>query len=247
MIDHSDAFLEQTTVCLPCKHPLPCCIPHPLLYSVNSPVRHKLSPNSYWCLQETAINIGFACSLLRNDMTQYIISANLPEVLVLEDAGKTEEAYKLAHSKIGEQLVDALQCMAEAKAADGGDNALIIDGKALLHGLATDLKGQLLQVDAMHGLALKHSCDCCRCQVHHPLMLPGCCHHCQLLAPIYSRMPRLKRSSSGVALSSTWWHWTCNSMYCCWHLTTQAHTAACSPQLIPKKLCSSRHLNPAAT
>jgi len=67
-------------------------------------------------VQETAINIGFACSLLRNDMTQYIISANLPEVLALEEAGKVDEAYTLAHSKIGEQLQDALQCMAEAKA-----------------------------------------------------------------------------------------------------------------------------------
>ena len=97
-------------------------------------------------MQETAVNIGFACSLLRNDMTQYIISANLPEVLALEEAGKMDDAYAAAHSKIGEQLQDALQCMAEAKAADGGDNALIIDGKALLHALATDLKGQLLQV-----------------------------------------------------------------------------------------------------
>lgn len=96
-------------------------------------------------MQETAINIGFACSLLRNDMTQYIISANMPEILALEDAGKTEEAYALAHTKIGEQLQDALQCMAEAKAAGGGDNALVIDGKALLHGLASDLKAQLLQ------------------------------------------------------------------------------------------------------
>lgn len=78
-------------------------------------------------------------------MTQYIISANLPEILALEDAGKAEEAYALAHTKIGEQLQDALQCMAEAAAAGGGDNALVIDGKALLHGLAEDLKAHLLQ------------------------------------------------------------------------------------------------------
>ena len=83
-------------------------------------------------------------------MTQYIISANLPEILTLEDAGKQEEAYALAHTKIGEQLQDALQCMAEAKAAGGGDNALVIDGKALLHGLAHDLKGQLLQASSAH-------------------------------------------------------------------------------------------------
>ena len=79
-------------------------------------------------------------------MTQYIISANMPEILELEEAGKMDEAYALAHQKIGEQLQDALQCLAEAKAAGAGDNALIIDGKALLHGLSKDLKAQLLQV-----------------------------------------------------------------------------------------------------
>ena len=97
-------------------------------------------------MQETAINIGFACSLLRNDMTQYIISANLPEVLALEEGGKVDDAYALAHTKIGEQLQDALQCMAEARGAGGGDNALIIDGKALLHALDGRLKAQLLLV-----------------------------------------------------------------------------------------------------
>ena len=100
-------------------------------------------------MQETAINIGFACSLLRNDMTQYIISANLPEVLALEEAGQVDEAYALAHAKIGEQLQDALQCMAEAQAAGSGDNALIIDGKALLHALDARLKAQLLQVGCL--------------------------------------------------------------------------------------------------
>lgn len=99
-------------------------------------------------LQETAINIGFACSLLRSDMTQYIISANLPEVLALEDGGRTEEAYALAHSKIQEQLQDALKSMAEG-AAEGLDNALVIDGKALLHGLAPDVKASLLQVSCL--------------------------------------------------------------------------------------------------
>lgn len=96
-------------------------------------------------VQETAINIGFACSLLRSDMTQYIISANLPEVLALEDAGRTDDAYALAHSKITEQLQDALKSMAEVGPA-GTDNALVIDGKALLHGLAPDTKATLLQV-----------------------------------------------------------------------------------------------------
>ena len=40
--------------------------------------------------QETAINIAFACSLLRSDMTQYIVNVDCPEVAVLEDAGRKE-------------------------------------------------------------------------------------------------------------------------------------------------------------
>ncbi|KAK9844803.1 hypothetical protein WJX74_007043 [Apatococcus lobatus] len=71
--------------------------------------------------QETAINIGFACSLLRNDMRQYIISANVAEL-------KEVEAHILS------------------KAHEDGDNALIIDGKALSHGLAADLRAHLLSV-----------------------------------------------------------------------------------------------------
>lgn len=78
-------------------------------------------------------------------MTQYIISANLPEVLALEDTGRADDAFALAHAKIIEQLQDALKCMAGADAG-GTDNALIIDGKALLHGLAPDVKATLLQV-----------------------------------------------------------------------------------------------------
>ncbi len=52
------------------------------------------------CVQETAINIGFACSLLRTDMTQYIISANVPEVVSLEDQGNHEQAFKVAHAAV---------------------------------------------------------------------------------------------------------------------------------------------------
>ncbi len=31
-------------------------------------------------VQETAINVGFACSLLRSDMAQHIVTANTREV-----------------------------------------------------------------------------------------------------------------------------------------------------------------------
>ena len=41
-------------------------------------------------LQETAINIAFACSLLRSNMTQYIVNVDCAEVTALEEAGKKE-------------------------------------------------------------------------------------------------------------------------------------------------------------
>ncbi len=96
-------------------------------------------------LQETAINIGFACNLLRNDMRQYIITANLPEVLALDEAGKVAEAYSLAHSRVQQQLQEA-ESHIISMAHEDGDNALIIDGKALAHGLAADLCALLLSV-----------------------------------------------------------------------------------------------------
>lgn len=49
---------------------------------------------------ETAINIGFACSLLRDDMTQYHVTASFPGVEELEKAGKEDEAYDLACEKV---------------------------------------------------------------------------------------------------------------------------------------------------
>ena len=45
--------------------------------------------------QETAINIAFACSLLRSDMTQYIVNVDCPEVAILEDAGRKEVQPKM--------------------------------------------------------------------------------------------------------------------------------------------------------
>ena len=51
----------------------------------------------------------------------------------------------MAHSRAVQQLQDVLRFMAEA-AGKGPDNALIIDGKALTHALAPDVKALLLEV-----------------------------------------------------------------------------------------------------
>lgn len=46
-------------------------------------------------MQETAINIAFATSLLRTDMTQYIVNVDSPEVVELEEAGRKEVSQSL--------------------------------------------------------------------------------------------------------------------------------------------------------
>lgn len=78
-------------------------------------------------------------------MTQYTISANTPDVVALEEQGKMQAAYDLSHTKIQAQLADVLKDMAE-RPGDEQDNALIIDGKALLHALNPDTKAKLLEV-----------------------------------------------------------------------------------------------------
>ncbi|BDA43574.1 Phospholipid-transporting ATPase 3 [Coccomyxa sp. Obi] len=94
--------------------------------------------------QETAINIGFACSLLRTEMVQYIVTASTKEVDALEDEGRYKEAEALAAATVREQLSDALRHM--ARDSSEGGNALIIDGKALVHALADDCRSALLAV-----------------------------------------------------------------------------------------------------
>lgn len=56
-----------------------------------------------------------------------------------------QEAAKLAHDKVLQQLNDALAHM-KGNEGEGTDNALIIDGKALGHALAEDARSQLLAV-----------------------------------------------------------------------------------------------------
>jgi hypothetical protein len=62
-----------------------------------------------------------------------------------------EEAQAVARGCVKQQLTDALGHMT-CRRDDGGDNVLIIDGKALLHALADDMKATLLQVVPPSGL-----------------------------------------------------------------------------------------------
>ena len=56
--------------------------------------------------RETAINIGFACSLLRNDMLVHNVTSDTPEVIAALDKNDAERAAQLAHAAVGRQLDD---------------------------------------------------------------------------------------------------------------------------------------------
>ncbi|GAB4842574.1 Probable phospholipid-transporting ATPase 4 [Ancistrocladus abbreviatus] len=87
---------------------------------------------------ETAINIGFACSLLRQGMKQICISITNME----EGAQDTKETVK---ENILLQITNASQ-MIKLEKDPYAAFALIIDGKALAHALEDDMKHQFLNL-----------------------------------------------------------------------------------------------------
>ncbi|KAK8537546.1 hypothetical protein V6N13_096633 [Hibiscus sabdariffa] len=105
---------------------------------------------------ETAINIGYACSLLRQGMKQIIITLDAPEIQSLEKTGDKNAIIKASRKSVLEQIasgkaqVAALSAMSEAF-------ALIIDGKSLAYALEDDMKQSFL--DLAIGCA---SVICCR-------------------------------------------------------------------------------------
>ncbi|KAL1357392.1 hypothetical protein HN51_009311 [Arachis hypogaea] len=106
---------------------------------------------------ETAINIGFACSLLREGMTQIIIHLDTPEIRSLEKVGDKREIFKASRKSIQRQLSQGAQQIAAACGTPEQAFALIIDGKSLTYALEDDMKDLLLD------LATKcASVICCR-------------------------------------------------------------------------------------
>eukprot|EP00854_Cymbomonas_tetramitiformis_P004996 gene4996-6085_t len=108
--------------------------------------------------QETAINIGFACSLLRNEMVQYIVNVDTPEVQAAEALGDKQAVESVTERCISQQLIDSLEDIHKNEAQGIlVDNALIIDGRALSFALKDGI--------CQHFLALGLRCGaviCCR-------------------------------------------------------------------------------------
>lgn len=87
---------------------------------------------------ETAINIGFACSLLRQGMRQICLSVMNTD-LIAEDAKKAIRENMLM------QITNASQ-MVKLEKDPHAAFALIIDGKALAYALEEDMKNQFLNL-----------------------------------------------------------------------------------------------------
>ncbi|KAJ4713310.1 Phospholipid-transporting ATPase [Melia azedarach] len=105
---------------------------------------------------ETAINIGFACSLLRQGMQQIIISSETPENKALEKSEDKAAAAAALKASVLHQLIQGQELLF-ASNETSGPLALIIDGKSLAYALEDDVKDMFLELAV--GCA---SVICCR-------------------------------------------------------------------------------------
>ncbi|KAL3831113.1 hypothetical protein ACJIZ3_019915 [Penstemon smallii] len=103
---------------------------------------------------ETAINIGYACSLLRQGMTQITITLESPEIIAVQ---KTEDKNAIAKASKQSVLKQINEGKALVSKLSSEAFALIIDGKSLAYALEDDVKKLFLE------LAIKcASVICCR-------------------------------------------------------------------------------------
>ncbi|XP_021300390.1 putative phospholipid-transporting ATPase 9, partial [Herrania umbratica] len=94
---------------------------------------------------ETAINIGYACSLLRQGMKQIIINLDTPEIQSLEKTGQNNAITKASRKSVLEQIIQG-KAQLTASSARSEAFALIIDGKSLSYALEDDIKNIFLEL-----------------------------------------------------------------------------------------------------
>ncbi|CBI27109.3 unnamed protein product, partial [Vitis vinifera] len=94
---------------------------------------------------ETAINIGFACSLLRQGMKQIIISLETPDIKALEKVGDKAVIIKASKESVVHQIA-AGKAQVTASSGSSEAYALIIDGKSLAYALQDDVKNLFLEL-----------------------------------------------------------------------------------------------------
>ncbi|XP_047315904.1 putative phospholipid-transporting ATPase 9 [Impatiens glandulifera] len=105
---------------------------------------------------ETAINIGFACSLLRQGMKQIVINSEAPQFKALEKNRDDSKVNEAAKASVIHQIEEGKELLIESYNSLE-PLALIIDGKSLTYALEDDVKDKFLE------LAIKcASVICCR-------------------------------------------------------------------------------------
>ncbi|GMH31210.1 hypothetical protein Nepgr_033053 [Nepenthes gracilis] len=94
---------------------------------------------------ETAINIGFACSLLRQGMKQVTINLDSPDIKTLEKTGDKDVIAKVSKDRVLQQITQGKDQLAASNARSEA-TALIIDGKSLVYALEDDTKSLFLEL-----------------------------------------------------------------------------------------------------
>ncbi|MBA0604438.1 hypothetical protein Godav_017098 [Gossypium davidsonii] len=94
---------------------------------------------------ETAINIGFACSLLRQGMKQIIINSDTPENKALEKSGDKTAAAAAYKASVLQQIAEGRQLLTSSN-ENSEALALIVDGKSLTYALEDDVKDAFLEL-----------------------------------------------------------------------------------------------------
>ncbi|KAL3510901.1 hypothetical protein ACH5RR_030302 [Cinchona calisaya] len=91
---------------------------------------------------ETAINIGYACSLLRQGMKQIMINLETPEIIALEKEDNKNAIAKASRQSVIRQITEGKAQVTSSSEAF----ALIIDGKSLAYALKDDTKNLFLEL-----------------------------------------------------------------------------------------------------
>ncbi|XP_059451460.1 probable phospholipid-transporting ATPase 8 [Corylus avellana] len=92
---------------------------------------------------ETAVNIGYACSLLRQGMKQIVITLDSPDIDALEKQGDKDAIAQASFESIKKQISEGMHLIENEStnsAEESVEFGLIIDGKSLDHSLKEDLE-----------------------------------------------------------------------------------------------------------
>ncbi|XP_065878714.1 probable phospholipid-transporting ATPase 8 [Euphorbia lathyris] len=112
---------------------------------------------------ETAINIGYACSLLRQEMKEIIITLDSPDIEALEKQGDKDATSKASLESVTKQIQDGKSQLTKECSISYG---LVIDGKSLGFALTKNLEKNFLE------LALScASVICCRSTPKHKALV----------------------------------------------------------------------------